>query len=173
MSGQDTVKIKKNNQQLSYSHIFVSLYRKAFPSHATMNNPGIILTLADIFFVVFHSALIIFILFGWLVPRLRTAHLICVLLTGGSWFILGLFYGIGYCPLTDWHWQVLHRMGETGLPVSYVQYILKRITGIGITASAADTLTLFGWLAALIIATYLRAADFLKRKRQQSQKPGP
>ncbi len=123
------------------------------------------LQLVDVFFVVFHSALIIFVLFGWLVPRLRTAHLICVLLTGGSWFILGLFYGIGYCPLTDWHWQVLRKMGETGLPASYVQYILKRLTGIGIPAGTADALTLMGWLAALMVATYLRASVFLKRKR--------
>jgi hypothetical protein len=23
-----------------------------------------------------------------------------------SWFGLGLFYGIGYCPSTDWHWRI-------------------------------------------------------------------
>ncbi len=83
----------------------------------------------DVFFVVFHSALILFVLFGWILRPLRTIHLIVVLLTGASWFILGLFYGIGYCPLTDWHWQVLRQLGETGLPPAYVQYILQRSCG--------------------------------------------
>ncbi len=119
----------------------------------------------DIFFVIFHSALILFNLFGWIVPRLRKAHLVCVLLTGGSWFILGLFYGIGYCPLTDWHWQVLMKMGETGLPASYVQYILERITGISISARTADLATVIGWGVALIIATYLQVKRFLGKSK--------
>ncbi len=119
----------------------------------------------DVFFVVFHSALILFNLFGWIVPRLRKAHLVCVLLTGGSWFVLGLFYGIGYCPLTDWHWQVLMKMGETGLPASYVQYILERITGISISARTADLATVIGWGMALIIAAYFQVKRFLGKSK--------
>lgn len=118
----------------------------------------------DVFFVVFHSALILFNLFGWIVPRLRKAHLACVLLTGGSWFILGLFYGIGYCPLTDWHWQVLRKMGETGLPASYVQYILERITGISVSARTADLATVIGWGMALIIAAYFQVRKLFPKK---------
>ncbi len=114
-----------------------------------------LLSLLDIFFVVFHSALILFVLFGWIFQNTRKAHLIVVGLTGGSWFILGLFYGIGFCPLTQWHWQVLRNMGETGLPVSYVQYILDRLTGISVTATFADQITLLGWLIPTILSVYL------------------
>lgn len=114
-----------------------------------------LLQLLDIFFVVFHSALIVFILFGWIFPKTRMAHLIVALLTGGSWFILGLFYGIGFCPLTEWHWQVLRQMGETGLPVSYVQYIMNRLTGISMTASFADQITFLGWLIPTILSVIL------------------
>lgn len=117
----------------------------------------------DVFFVVFHSALILFILSGWLVQRLRMLHLICVLLTGGSWFILGLFYGIGYCPLTEWHWQVLRELGKTGLPESYVQYILKRLLGISITAATADMITLLGWLAGLVISVFLQVRKYFSK----------
>ncbi len=124
-----------------------------------------LLRLADLFFVVFHSALIVFILVGWIPRRLRNVHLACVLLTGFSWFILGLFYGIGYCVLTDWHWQVLNRLGETGLPASYVQYILNRITGISVTAGTADAMTLAGWLLALVIAIYLKVRKYRWKSR--------
>lgn len=117
----------------------------------------------DIFFVVFHSFFILFILFGWLVPRLRMLHLACVLLTGASWFILGIFYGIGYCPLTEWHWQVLRELGKTGLPVSYVQYILNRLLGISISASTADTITLLGWLAGLVISVFLQVRKYFSK----------
>ncbi len=120
----------------------------------------------DVFFVVFHSALILFVLFGWILRPLRTIHLIVVLLTGASWFILGLFYGIGYCPLTDWHWQVLRQLGETGLPPAYVQYILQRLLRIHITPAFSDLITLLGWAGALIIAIYLQYMKLRKRKQK-------
>ena len=120
------------------------------------------LSLLDIFFVAFHSALILFILFGWIFRKTRKAHLITALITGGSWFILGLFYGIGFCPLTEWHWQVLRKMGETGLPVSYVQYILNRLTGISVTASFADRITLLGWLIPSLLSVYLNIRSVRK-----------
>ena len=66
----------------------------------------------DIFFLVFHTLLIFFNLFGWLIKPLRKANLIVLLLTGGSWFILGIFYGFGFCPFTEFHWQVLHKLGQ-------------------------------------------------------------
>lgn len=119
----------------------------------------------DIFFVVFHSMLIIFILFGWIYKGLRLLHLVVVLLTGVSWFVLGLFYGIGYCPLTDWHWEVLRQLGERALPTAYVQYILDRLLGISISPAFSDAITLLGWMAALLIAVYLQ---YLKRKQKRN-----
>ncbi len=120
----------------------------------------------DIFFVVFHSVLILFVLFGWISRQLRLLHLVVVLLTGASWFILGLFYGIGYCPLTDWHWNVLRQLGETDLPVAYVQYILQRLLGIRITPAFSDIITLLGWAGALIIAIYLQYRKLRKRQKK-------
>ncbi len=119
----------------------------------------------DIFFVVFHSALIVFILFGWIFPKTRMAHLVVALLTGGSWFILGLFYGMGFCPLTEWHWQVLREMGKTGLPVSYVQYILDRLTGISISPAFADQITFLGWLIPTILSVILTIRKFFSVSR--------
>ncbi|WP_026946889.1 DUF2784 domain-containing protein [Algoriphagus marincola] len=85
------------------------------------------LFLADWFFVIFHSVLILFNLFGWVWRKTRKAHLITISLTLLSWGFLGIWYGWGYCPLTDWHWQVLEKMGTEGLPNSYISYLLERL----------------------------------------------
>lgn len=87
------------------------------------------LILADWFFLVFHSALIVFNLFGWVWRKTRKAHLITISLTLLSWGFLGIWYGWGYCPLTDWHWEVLRNLGIHDLPNSYISYLLDRVFG--------------------------------------------
>ena len=114
----------------------------------------------DWFFVIFHTLLIFFNLFGWICKATRKANLITLLLTGSSWFILGIFYGIGYCPLTDWHWQVLHKLGKSGMPVSYIKYLADRITGLDFDAGLVNTLTVAGFFLALILSLFF---NFRKR----------
>ena len=82
------------------------------------------LKMADIIFIVFHTFLIFFNLFGWIFKTLRIAFLVVLLLTGASWFILRIFYGIGFCPLTEWHWNILHKLGQYNLPDSYITYLI-------------------------------------------------
>lgn len=106
----------------------------------------------DIFFVVFHTALIIFNLFGWIWKPARRLNLITLLLTGVSWFILGIFYGIGYCPLTDWHWQVLHKLGIYDVPNSYVKYLVLRLTGVDLNVGLVDALTVSLFFIALTMS---------------------
>ncbi len=103
----------------------------------------------DIFFLVFHALLIFFNLFGWLIKPLRKANLIVLLLTGGSWFILGIFYGIGFCPFTEFHWQVLHKLGQYYLPDSYISYLVERFTGFLPGAKITDILTVVFYFIAL------------------------
>lgn len=91
--------------------------------------PRPILESLNDFFVVFHGTLILFILVGWIWPRTRPLHLLVIGLTVSSWFVLGFFYGFGYCPFTDWHWQVKEALGETNLPNTYVKYYLDRLSG--------------------------------------------
>ena len=81
------------------------------------------LLLLDILLTLAHLVLIGFNLFAWLFPKLRRAHLITVAVTAGSWFILGIWFGTGYCPITDWQWQVKEKLGETNLPASFVKYM--------------------------------------------------
>jgi len=122
--------------------------------------------LADIFFVLFHSSIIVFNLFGWIWKKTRTANIVMLLLTGGSWLILGLIVGtLGYCPFTDWHFSVLDKLGKTGLPDSYVKYLADRITGLNFDASLVDDLTLYLFLAALAVSVFLNIRDYKIKKR--------
>jgi hypothetical protein len=118
--------------------------------------------LLDIFFVVFHSTLILFNLFGWIWKKTRICNLITLSLTGGSWLFLGLIYGnLGYCPLTDWHFRILTRLGKADLPDSYVKYLIDRITGLDINASLVDHVTLYAFLLALIFSLFFNIRDLL------------
>lgn len=120
----------------------------------------------DIFFLSFHSILIIFNLFGWILKPLRKANLITLFLTGASWFILGIFYGIGYCPLTDLHWNVLNKLGHTTLPNSYIKYLVDRIIGININSQLIEILTTTLFFLALTLSIYvnLKGKIFKKNK---------
>jgi hypothetical protein len=119
----------------------------------------------DIFFLLFHSSLVLFNLFGWIWKRTRKLNLITLLLTAGSWFILGIFYGMGYCPLTDWHFQVLQKLGKYNLPNSYMKYIGDRITGLDFNADLVDTLTLACFFVALAVSIFLNLRGWMDQRK--------
>ena len=79
----------------------------------------------SLLFHVLHMLLILFHLFGWLWRPLRPYHFASLNLTLLSWTVLGFFFGFGYCPLTEWHWQSLMASGlaRSELPNSYVTYV--------------------------------------------------
>lgn len=119
----------------------------------------------DIFFVVFHSSLVIFNISGWIWKKTRIFNLITLGLTGGSWVFLGMLTGTpGYCPLTDWHFSILEKLGKTDLPNSYMKYLADRITGLDISASLVDSVTLYTFLAALLISVILNIRDLINKK---------
>ena len=115
----------------------------------------------DIFFLIFHTFLIFFNLFGWIWKRTRKLNLITLSLTGASWLFLGLIVGtLGYCPLTDWHFKILEKLGNTDLPWSYTKYLADRLTGLDINASLVDNITLWSFLAALVISLFFNVRDY-------------
>ena len=119
----------------------------------------------DIFFVIFHSLLVIFNMVGWIWKKTRLYNLITLGLTGGSWIFLGMLVGTpGYCPLTDWHFSVLEKLGKTDLPNSYMKYLADRITGLDISASLVDNVTLYAFIAALLISVFLNIRELVKKK---------
>lgn len=120
------------------------------------------LQMADYFFVLFHTALIIFNLFGWIWKPLQKWHLLTISLTFISWLGLGIWYGWGYCPLTDWHWDILRQMGEKGLPNSYVSYLFQRLLGLKLPDFWVDVLTVSLAIMALAASIWV---NFFQKKQ--------
>jgi hypothetical protein len=119
----------------------------------------------DIFFVIFHTSLTLFNLFGWIWRRTRKLNLITLSLTGVSWLFLGLIVGtLGYCPLTDWHFMVLEKLGRTDLPNSYIKYLADRLTGADLNASVVDEFTLYCFLGAFLISILLNVRDYRRSR---------
>ena len=123
--------------------------------------------LLDYFFLYFHFLVVLFNLFGWIWSKTRKWNLALLLLTGASWFILGIFYGIGYCPLTDWHWTVLCKLGVTNLPYSYIKYILLRILGINLSDGLVETLTGISFAISFICSLVFNFLDYRRMKKMK------
>ena len=121
--------------------------------------------LLDIFFTGFHSLLVLFNLFGWIWKKTRRLNLICIVLTGASWLFLGIFYGLGYCPLTDWHFNILRRLGYSDLPDSYLSFLFTRLTGLQIDQNLVDAVTLWGLVIAMMISIFLNFRQWFLRAR--------
>ena len=85
-------------------------------------------SILNVGFFVFHTSWIAFTCLGWIWRRARPWHLAAASLTALSWFGLGVLYGWGYCPCTDWHWQIRARLGHPD-PPSYIELVISEITG--------------------------------------------
>ncbi|WP_281298517.1 DUF2784 domain-containing protein [Flavobacterium limnophilum] len=118
------------------------------------------LHIIDYFFILFHGVLILFNVLGWIVPKWRLANLISLSLTAFSWFVLGIFYGIGYCPFTDWHWKVRQLLGYNDSSNSYIHFLILKITGVNLPENWVDTTTVLVFFAAFSVSIYF---DLKKR----------
>ena len=127
----------------------------------------------DGLFLFFHTTLVLFNLTGWIWKRTRRLHLYTIGLTILSWFGLGIFYGWGYCPCTDWHWDVKRQLGETGLPGSYIKYYLDRLTGIDWAPSTVDLIVVCSGVGALLLSLWLNWRDWRNDRTAGSLDPGP
>lgn len=113
----------------------------------------------NLFFFVFHSGLILFNLLGWAWKKTRRANLILLLLTVLSWFVLGIWYGFGYCPCTDWHWQVRDRLGHTVMSPSYLVFLIRTFTGLEVDKNLVDVFAVSFLLSALAASAYVNIRD--------------
>ena len=115
----------------------------------------------DILFFVLHIVTIGFNLVGWIWPKTRKLHLTVVILTLASWLGLGIWFGFGYCFLTDWHWTIKEKLGEADLPNSFVKYFADQITGLDFDPGLIDGITLGAFGVAIGAAIYV---NFMRPK---------
>ncbi len=117
--------------------------------------PEPFLKIIDFFFIGFHTSLILFNVFGWLLPRWRFANFISLSLTAFSWFILGIWFGWGYCVCTDWHWQIREMLGYHNTSSSYIHFLILELTNIDIREESVDIYTAIVFVTAFLISFYL------------------
>jgi hypothetical protein len=115
------------------------------------------------FFFFFHTVFTLFNLLGWMFRKTRKWNLVTLLLTAFSWFILGIWYGWGYCLCTDWHWQVREHMGYHDQRRSYIQFLLLKLTGRDFNEQLIENITLIAFLASLIMSIWLNIRDRKKK----------
>ncbi|HTR29732.1 MAG TPA: DUF2784 family protein [Puia sp.] len=115
--------------------------------------------LLNIFFFVFHTALTLFNCVGWIFRATRKWNLITLLLTACSWFILGIWYGWGYCVCTDWHWAVRRRLGYHDESRSYIHFLILKLTGANLNPTLVERGTFVVFLASLIMSSWLNYRD--------------
>lgn len=119
-----------------------------------------LLQFGDLFFLVFHAVFTLFNALGWIWKKTRKLNLFTLLLTALSWLGLGIFYGIGYCPFTDWHYRILYKLGHGDLPHSYIQYAVERLTGLHPPADLTQIVTVAALFIALICSCFLNYRDW-------------
>ncbi len=119
----------------------------------------------DIFFFVLHSLIIGFNMAGWIWRKTRVPHLILLSATAFSWFVLGIWYGFGYCPCTDWHWQARKLLGYDDPPASYIQFLLHELTPIRLPNDTVDTIVVLCLIVPAVLSITLLARRYLNRKR--------
>ena len=129
-----------------------------------------LLKILDVFFFGFHTILILFNVFGWLIPRWRFINFISLSLTTFSWFILGIWFGWGYCICTDWHWQVREILGYQNKSTSYIHFLLLKLTNVNLSTELVDICTIVIFFSALIVSTCLNVKKWLLNKNATKDK---
>jgi len=119
----------------------------------------------NIFFFVFHTAFTLFNIAGWAFPKTRKLHLATILLTAFSWFVLGIWYGWGYCACTDWHWEAREALGYHDLSNSYIHFLLFHLTGKDFNKQLVDKATLSIFLLTAVLSVWLNIRDRKRRNR--------
>ncbi len=111
----------------------------------------------DHFLLLFHSAFVLFVMFGWVSPKTRKAHIIFLLVTLVAWLGLGAYVGtIGYCPLTDWHWDIKRALGERNLPSSFVKYVVDKALDTDSNRTIVDVITVAGLVFGIAMAIIVK-----------------
>jgi hypothetical protein len=118
------------------------------------------------FFFIFHTALTLFNIAGWIFPYTRKWNLVTLLLTACSWFVLGIWYGWGYCLCTDWHWDVRQQLGYHDQSRSYIHFLLLKLTGIDFNRQLVEQVTLIVFLVSVLMSVWLNIRDLRRKKRK-------
>ncbi len=95
----------------------------------------------NVFFLIFHTALVLFNVLGWMFTKTLRWNLVTLALTAASWGLMGIKYGLGYCLCTDWHWQVRQALGIHDQARTFIQLLVFQFSGWLPSEQLASSLT--------------------------------
>lgn len=81
-----------------------------------------------------------------------------------SWFVLGIWYGWGYCFCTDWHWMVRRHLGYTDMTRSYNHFLILKLTGVNFSERFVDWVTVIVFFISFVLSAWMNIRDYRKRK---------
>lgn len=118
------------------------------------------LLIADHALNILHLVIVAVLVFGWIHPKTRTLHRWAVSITAFCWVAVAWVMDkkLGYCPVTDWQWQIKRLRGEKNIPSSYVDYLLQKF-GLHFNPELIDlgALVVFGGI--ILITLFLWWSD--------------
>jgi hypothetical protein len=115
----------------------------------------------NLLFHTLHAFIIVFTVFGWLWPAWRLVHLVWIILTLGSWYVLGIWMGVGYCPVTDLHWTIKEKLGKGRPQCNFIYYWLSKISDISWDPEHVDNAIVGVTVLTCMISLFLNVRDYL------------
>lgn len=120
----------------------------------------------DVLFILFHTGLILFNSLGWAFRRTRRANLITLGATAFSWFVMGLWWGIGYCVCTDWHWQIRRSLGYPEVSDTYIGFLFATFTPWRPGSATVEWITGLVFALSIVLSVALNVRDTKIRRPQ-------
>ena len=105
----------------------------------------------DLFFNLLHIIVILINSLGWVFNITLRPSLYLIIITLFCWTFLGIFQGIGFCPLTYIHSQYLYTNYEFRLPFSYLDYLLINNFNLPLTSKMISITSVLVIFISLII----------------------
>ena len=105
----------------------------------------------DLFFNLLHIIAILINSLGWVFNITLRPSLYLIIITLFCWTFLGIFQGIGFCPLTYIHSQYLYTNYEFHLPFSYLDYLLINNFNLPLTSKMISITSVLVIFISLII----------------------
>ncbi len=124
--------------------------------------------LLNYFFFFFHTLIVLFNIFGWVLKKTRKWNLIFLTITAFSWFVLGIWYGWGYCFCTDWHYQVREHLGYHDQTSSYIHLLLLKATGKDFPLKLVTTITVIIFFFSFGMSIWLNIKDCNRKNIKKS-----
>ena len=118
---------------------------------------------------IFHTALILFNILGWMWAKTRKWNLFTLGLTAFSWLAMGAFYGVGYCVCTDIHYRIRDALGIHDPSGSYLQLLVQKVSGWWPSQSLTNNIAAIVFGLSIVMSVSLNIRDARLRRKSSAE----